>query len=322
MKKPFFINIIPSNDRQDDTTYFENVRKFIAQTKKDIFSYSLFTLGNNRIDPWILAQALMAEFKDFNALIAVNPFYQHPLQIIKKLSALQSLYSNRLALNLIPGSFENEMKAVNDLRTFEQKKNALLEFNSIIKGFLKNKNECSHSGEAYQLNSARIYPPLNNEEVKVFFSGMSLSDKEDGYFVQNIKPLKDMNKAPRNGTGLIMGVCARASTKEAITAIKKLYPDNRQGQMLFDLAVNNDNTPWNVWIKKKLEENSADSVDFNLQAMRNFWSPIPFIVGSYEEVAALFTSYMSLGHEFFILDFHPEDFSHVEECIKRIQTKS
>lgn len=323
-KKTFFINVIPSNDRQDDNAYIENVRDYANKIKKEFFSYSLITVGNNRVDPWVLAQALMSESIEFSPLIAVNPYYQHPLQIIKKISTLQTLYKNEMALNLIPGAFENEMKALNESTSFEQKQNRLHEFSMVLKGYLKDKKELSYQGKSYQLNSARIYPPLNDKKVNLFFSGMGQSENagnEDSYFVQNIKPLSEMIPASHKHQGLIMGICARPTTEQAFDDLKKLYPDNRQGQMLYEIAVHNDDTPWNVWIKKKLNEASMDSVDFNLRPIKNFWSPTPFIVGSYDEVTTTLMKYLDLGYEYFILDFHPEDFPHVEECIKRIQAK-
>lgn len=324
IKKPFFINVIPSNDRKDDNAYSENVRSYVKKIKKDVFSYSLLTVGNNRMDPWVLAQALMHESSEFNPLIAVNPYYQHPLHIIKKISALQNLYKNEIALNLIPGAFENEMKAMNVQSTFEQKQERLHEFSSILKGYFKNKQELSFEGPSYQLNSARIYPALKEKNVNMFFSGMGQSQRqgnEDSYFVQNIKPLSEMIPATKAHQGLILGICARATKAEALEALEQLYPDNRQGQMLYEIAVHNDDTPWNVWIKKKLENSSMESPDFNLRPMRNFWSPTPFIVGPYEEVTAILLDYLRLGYEFFIVDFHPEDLVHVEECIKKVKAK-
>lgn len=324
LKKPFFINVIPTNDRQEDSTYIENVRAYAKKINKSFFSYSLITVGNNRVDPWILAQTLMSGSVDFNPLIAVNPYYQHPLQIIKKISTLQSLYNNSIALNLIPGAFENEMKALNETTSFEQKQDRLHEFSTVLQGYFENKKELSYEGQNYQLNSARIYPPLKDNKVNIFFSGMGQCEREgneENYFVQNIKPLSEMLPATKAHQGLILGVCARARTEEAFLDLKKLYPDNRQGQMLYEIAVHNDDTPWNVWIKKKLTESSLESADFNLRPMKNFWSPTPFIVGSYEEVTSMLLKYLDLGYEFFILDFHPEDFQHAEECIKRVQAR-
>lgn len=323
-KKPFFINVIPTNDRQDNITYIESVRSFAKKIKKEYFSYSLITVGSNRLDPWVLAQALMNESEDFSPLIAVNSYYQHPLQIIKKISTLQALYKNEMAINLIPGAFENEMKALNEATTFDQKQKKLCEFSQVLRGYFKNKKELSFQGENYQLKSARIYPSLNEKDVKLFFSGMGQSEKEgsiDSYFVQNIKPLSEMFSVSYEHLGLIMGVCARSTSAQAFADFKELYPDNRKGQMLYEITIQNDNTPWNIWIKKKINEASIDSADFNLRPMRNFWSPTPFIVGSYDEVTAILMEYINLGYEFFILDFHPQDFPHVEECIKKIQSK-
>lgn len=321
-KAPFFINILPMNDRHEDTTYLDHARELVRKIKKGYFNYSLVTVGNSRIEPWTLAQALMHENEDFNPLIAVNAFYQHPLSIVKKISALQSIYKNRIALNFIPGSFQNEMKSLGDESTFLERLDVLHEFSAVIKGYIKNKNDLTLDGHHYQLSSARIFPVVTSA-VDLFFSGTALSSRpghEESYFVQNIKPINELYPAKLPHQGLVFGVCARETTQKAFDEFERLYPEDRKGQMLYELAVHNDDTPWNMWIKTKLNETSTRSIDFNLRAMRNFWSPAPFLVGSYDEVAGIVKQYINMGYKFFIIDFAPEDIEHIQVCIDKVRS--
>ena len=323
--QPFFINIIPTNDRLEDQNYIETATLVMRRTNPDYFSYSLLTLGHNRFEPWVLAQYLMHQSENFNPLIAVGPSGQHPVNIVKKIASLQTLFKNKIALNLVPGSFSKEMESVNDISSFEQKQNELHEFSSIIRGFLTNKNVMSYDGLDYQLKSTRIFPVIQNDAVKLFFSGMGQSQRsgnEDSYFIKNIKPLSELPRAEKKYSGLALGVCARSTAKEADEAMKMLYPENRKGQMLFDMVISNNETPWNEWIKKRVDSKVLDTNDFNLYPMKNFWSAAPFISGSYEEVVSLLVQYHQMGYDFFVMDFHPDDFKHVEECIKQFRLKS
>lgn len=311
----FFINIMPSNDKNDDENYITLVKNYVKKTKKNMFAYTLITLGNKRIEPWTLGQAMMNENQDFNPLIAVNPYLQHPIEIVKKIASLQLFYKNSIALNLIPGSFKQEMKSLSDQLDFEKKQVRLEEFHNVLQQFFKNKNKCTYDGQFYQLQDAKIYPELHDEKIGIFLSGMS--DKTlDGYYVNNIKPMDLMKKSIEKNSGLILGVCTRKTKAEAQEAMNKLYPEDRSGQMLFEMNLASDETSLSVLIKDLLKDDYNDAPDFNLRPMKCFKSKVPFIVGSYEEVAEMLKKYYNLGYGFFILDFHPEDFDHIQECMK------
>jgi alkanesulfonate monooxygenase len=127
--------------------------------------------------------------------------------------------------------------------------------------------------------------------------------------------MEDMTPAECKNSGLAVGICARKTSEEASEAIKVSFPDDRRGEMLFDMSLNNNQTPWNDWLRKNISKYETSN-SYCLRPMKNFWSAAPFISDSYENSARLLKQYESLGYSFFILDYHPDEAAHVAEVVK------
>lgn len=320
----FFVNVFPPNDRQKvDFNYSEIAKNVVTYSCELDFKYTLITTGDKRIDPWVLAQYCLNENEKFSPLIAVNPFYQHPVNIVKKIISLKLLHSNRLAINLVTGSFFGEMKALNDKLSFEERSSRLLDFFQAMNS-LVNKDQSAHAGPFYSTQPAEIFPKYNFDKFDFFVSGSQFAQMNSEnlvHFVQSIRPLNEMPKAVTKNMGLGVGICARETKEEALKEIKRIYPDDRKGEMLFNLSMANNSTPWNQWFRSYLEKNAHDNPDYFLKPMTNFWCSSPFLVGSYQEVAEKILAYGKLGYGFFILDFVPEEAEHIKICLDLVRKK-
>lgn len=317
-KETFFINIFPMNDRRTEMDFKAVAEQVVSFSVDMEFKYTLVTVGDKRLDPWAVAQYCMSKNPQFAPLIAVNPFYQHPVDIAKKITALEIMYPNSLAMNFVTGSFFGELKAVKDQLSFEERGNRLKEFFHVIQNLLVSKRPLTFLGQYYQLENADIYPKFSKGSFDSFVSGALLNDFKDqknAYFVKSIRPLKQMLPANAQHCGLGLGICARDTREEAIEAANKLFPEDRRGEMLFGFSIANNETPWNQWLKEYLKNENEDP-SFFLRPLKNFWSSTPYIVDSYQGVAQKLKGYSDLGYNFFVLDFLPEEANHVGRCLK------
>lgn len=321
MAETFFVNIYPTNDRRKNLDHKDLLKKVTTDSKLIGVNHTLVTVGDKRLDPWIVAQAGMQESESFSPLIATNPLYTHPIEAAKKIISLRSFFDNQVSLNIVSGSFFQEMKAMNDNLTFEERGERLMEFFHCLSSLLKT-GKINFDGKFFKLKGAEIHPQYNGPSIKYFVSGgltKDFKDNPDVYFVRNVKPLDDMQPADCKNSGLAVGICARKTSEEAQEAIKTSFPDDRRGEMLFDMSLNNNQTPWNDWLRKNILK-YENSHEYCLRPMRNFWSAAPFIADSYDRAASLLKKYESLGYSFFILDYHPDEAQHVAEVVKRFRS--
>lgn len=314
----FFINVAPSNDRRDQTHFTADLEKYIDRTKAEFFRYTLITAGDKRLDPWVVAQKAMGRNPEFNPMVAVNPLHQHPFHIVKKISSLQFLYKNKIALNLIPGSFPHEMQALNDTLGFSDRLKRLNELAELVNEYSDKKVTGSLEGDFYQVRDAKIFPSME-DSIDLFYSGVPEVKDDKGMLVKGIKPMDQMQPAQNKKQGLLLGICARSTEVLAAEAMETLFPEDRKGHMIFEMILESFESSWSSWIKSYLKSTSTDDSEFNLRPMKNYWSSAPFVVGDYDKVAGLLKKYTEMGYGFFVVDFHPQDFSHVEECLKRFR---
>lgn len=317
-KEVEFINIFPMNDRQQNMDYSKVAKEVIDYSVDIGFKYTLMTVGDKRIDPWIISQYCMQQDSRFSPLVAVNPFYQHPVTVVKNIISLKTLYPSKLAINLVTGSFFSEIRAVHDNLDFEERSRRLHEFYESLLA-LTDPQKSGFNGSYYHALAAEIFPKYTFGPMDFFLSGslaQELKPSEHSHFVRSIRPIEEMETAPTLTSGLSLGICARGTTEEALSEVDRIYPPDRRGEMLFSISISNKATPWNKWLKSYIENNKAEKNLYFLKPMKNFWSSAPYVVGSYEEVANRLKEYANLGYSFFILDFIPEEACHVKKCLE------
>jgi alkanesulfonate monooxygenase len=270
----------------------------------------------------VLAQWGMERNARFSPLIAVNPAYHHPLEFAKRLISLLHCYPNRIALNLVTGSFSSEMKAIGETLDFDLKMERLREYVEVLQTLLSG-SRVDFQGKFYQLSGAHVLSAIGRRSVDYFLSGSAAPRLSgflpDAYFVSNLRPRAELAQAPGKRAGLLLGIVARPGKAEAEAAVQSLYPPDRKGEMLFSIASSNNDSPWNQWLRDYLKNHPADDPDFHLGPMLRFQAPVPYLVGSYEEVAERLNSCVELGYGFFLVDFLPGEEDHVSECIRHVR---
>lgn len=294
-KRPFFLNAFPPHDRRERFDTTADLLRLGAEAKSGLFAHTLFTVGLKRLDPWVLAQRAMGSERELRPLIAVNPLLQKPQCVAGALSALADLYQRPLAVNLIAGSFYREHLALGDERSFQEKGEALRKFYHELKSLMD--------------------PGI---DLRYFVSGYGHEDfarEEDTFTVKSLRPLPLEEKlGPR--CGYLVGLCARETQEEARTAVRDLFPEDRYGKWMREMGQGNEMTPWNSFLREMARKGVNDH--YHLGPLESFWSPAPFVVGSYDDVAGVLSEYVKSGAGFFIVDFHPKDFSHVAEVLGRL----
>src|SRR5262245_49709649 len=155
MGRPFFVNIMPSSPASIAAAP-RATREYAQQSARAGFRHTLITVGDKRLDPWMVAQDAVAVAPGLSPLIAVNPLYQHPLHVAKKVTTWETYSSALLALNLVSGSFFSEMKALHDDLDFAARNRRLTEFTQVLAAALSTEHPLDFTGEFYTVTGASL----------------------------------------------------------------------------------------------------------------------------------------------------------------------
>lgn len=322
-----FINIHTPN-RSPSRSLNEIFAETLQATSTGFFFRTLLAHGHTRPDPWVLAQHGLGLSQAFRPIIALNPFYLHPITAALKLLTLEQIYGRMPSLNLITGSFGEERKAIGDLARLEDRHNRLKEYLQVLDELLRQEGKIDFEGEYYRfqgfLGFEKNQKDGPRQPLELFVSGSSPRGLDlSGFapwYVRNLRPedaLLDFNPSSGGKNGLALGICARPTRQEALSHLNTAYPANRQSEILFSLSLRNQDTPWNIFLREYLASgNSMDALDYNLGPLSRRQAFSPFLVGSYQEVSEQLLLLQTRGCRFILLEFPPGDLDHIAAVLK------
>src|SRR5262244_211389 len=125
----------------------------------------LIYTDNSIVDPWLVAQAVLAGTRQLSPLVAVQPVYMHPYSVAKMVASLGFLYHRRVYLNMVAGGFSNDLISLDDTTPHDRRYNRLVEYTEIIKRLLTAESAVSFDGDFYRIKNVKLSPHLAAELV-------------------------------------------------------------------------------------------------------------------------------------------------------------
>jgi len=134
----------------------------------------LIYTDNGLVDPWALAQAVIAHTERLAPLVAVQPIYMHPYSVAKLVATLGFLYGRRVYLNMVAGGFKNDLEALGDPTPHDERYARLVEYTTVIQQLLATPGPVSFEGRYHRMTNVRLTPALPAGLMPgVFVSGSS-----------------------------------------------------------------------------------------------------------------------------------------------------
>ena len=287
----------------------------------------LIYTDNSLIDPWLVAQLAVENTETFCPLVAVQPVYMHPYSVAKMITSFAYLYERRIWLNMVAGGFKNDLTALNDTTPHDRRYDRVREYTQIIWQLLEGKAPVTYEGEFYRVEKLRLTPPL----PAPLFPGLLISGSSDAGLataaairaipVKYPKPPREYeNEAPvAGGAGVRVGIITRANEDEAWTLARQRFPEDRRGQLAHQLAMKTSDSAWHQDLSERAPQTENDP--YWLVPFQNYKTFCPYLVGSYERVAAELRRYIASGHTTFILDIPPDEdeLAHTMVAFRRAQ---
>lgn len=261
---------------------------------------------NSQLDPWLVAQIIVEHTSALCPLVAIQPIYMHPYSVAKMVASIGELYGRRVYLNMVAGGFKNDLLALNDTTPHDERYARLLEYTTIIKQLLTG-DAVSFSGAYYHVDKLKLTPAVSPELFPgIFVSGSSEAGlgaaQTLGATAVKYPKAADEEAVPPLGIpfGIRVGIIASGDEAEAWAEAHARFPEDRRGQLTRQLATKTSDSSWH----KQLADLGAQTAGspYWLVPFENYKTMCPYLVGSYDRVAAEIGRYMSLGYRTFILD--------------------
>jgi alkanesulfonate monooxygenase len=263
---------------------------------------------NRQLDPWLVSRVIVDATERLCPLVAVQPAYCHPYTVAKTIASFGFLYERRVYLNMVAGGFVNDMAALNDTTPHDDRYVRLVEYTKIVQNLLRGEEPVTFEGRYYKVANLKMTPPLARElEPPIFVSGSSEAGRAaarelDATAIEY--PTPDAPAAPYDGRlsrGIRIGIIARNEEARAWASARARFPEDRKGQLTRQLATKVSDSRWHGQLSEVADEQQGTSV-YWMVPFQNYKAMCPYLVGSYERVAAELGRYVERGYTTFILD--------------------
>lgn len=280
-------------------------------------------------DPWVLAMRILQITERLIPLIATQPYSLPPFTTAKMIKTISDVYNRKVSLNLITGVQENELLSLRESIMPEIKYKRLEEYTLILKSLLTSDLPIDFNGFHYKydkLSTSTLVPKEFMPEL--FIAGSSnesirIANLHANTVLSRPKPLKlykqeYLNLISKNVSNIAIriSIIVRETKEEAWEVALNKYPQNKFGEYLVkkrvgilshnsksmaELALSNDLYDDVFWMGAYLSGNSFD----------------PFLVGSYDEVAAYLNGYIKEGVNTMLFGHltEEEDFQHLRRTL-------
>jgi alkanesulfonate monooxygenase len=317
----------PQSSAVERKSYLRNVID-VARWSEDAGCEGILVYTDNSlVDPWMVTQAIIENTTRLCPLVAVQPAYMHPYWVAKKVSTLAYFYGRRIYLNMLAGGFKNDLAALNDTTPHDKRYARLVEYTTIIQELCKGSGPVNYRGEFYTVANLRMSPPVPPE----LFPGALVSGSSEAglsaaaalgavavKYPQPAEAESDCNDSP-TPFGVRVGIVARASEDDAWEVAQARFPGDRKGQMTHQLAMKTSDSSWHKQLSQMVVNPKTAEGPYWLWPFENYKTFCPYLVGSYERVAAELAKYIARGYLTFILDIPPteEELAHINLVLGR-----
>jgi alkanesulfonate monooxygenase len=253
------LRIFPAISRnRDPSRYVDELMRVAQFSDRNGFEGILLFSGNDVfVEPWSMAQHILAHTEQSSPLIAVNPIYMHPFTVAKIVSSFALLYRRRVYLNMITGTATSDLRGLGD--------------------------------QYYVTNDLQLRPRLPAALMPEFLiAGQSddahrVSTKTDCLMMQMLPPNLDKGiSAP----GLNFGIFAREERDQARRAAKLRFRDSTDNREMLKLTMENTDSVWKRRLSKAGQTSELHENGYWLLPFLTFQADCPYLVGSYAEIGA------------------------------------
>jgi alkanesulfonate monooxygenase len=318
----------PQSKDVDQREYLRRVERVARWSDEAGYKGILVYTDNGIVDPWLTSQVILQSTESLCPLIAIQPIYMHPYTAAKMVSTYAYLHGRRIYLNMLAGGFKNDLAALNDQTPHDERYDRTVEYTQIMKRLLSEPDGITFDGRYYTVTNLKLTPQLPAE----LFPGILISGSSDAgraaakaigaTAVKYPKPPGEDVEGEGVDSGVRVGIIAREDATDAWRVALERFPEDRRGQITHALAMKVSDSEWHKQLSELGERPVDQENPYWLGPFKNYNTFCPYLVGSYDAVAAELRRYMGQGYGTFILDIPPsdEEIAHTAVAFERAQS--
>ena len=317
----------------------ENLTALVRSAEDLGFEAALTPTGSHCEDSWLATAALAQHSRRLKFLVAFRPGVLSPTLAAQQVSTYQRFTGNRLALNIVTGGDDLEMRRYGDGIDKAARYRRTGEFLAVVRGAWSNPEFTFH-GEFYDVEAARMAYPVVTLPT-IYFGGSSpeaievAAEHADVYLTWGEPPEQVAEKiervraaAAKRGRelkfGLRLHTVARADEEQAW---------QRADELIAGLSAEEVRRAHERYLASGSEGQrrmaaltTGELVDArSLEVHPGLWAGPSLLrdgagtaaIGSYQQVADVFAEYAGLGISEFVLSGYPQadEIRHVGEGV-------
>ena len=339
MSYPFRVyGLIPGIDRFTYTHRDEYLRAVIDIARlADEYHYtgSLIHYNHLVINPWIISSIIVQQTTHHIPLIALQPASMPPLTVAKMIESVAFLFGRAVSLNIVAGAARAELEAIGDTVDHDQRYERMREYIEIIR-LLCTQENVTYRGKYYVVKDLRLKPGIPaNLLPRIFVAGSSPAGIQVALDVADVvvthpQPAAlfkqhqvDQIQTTHVNLGIRLGIIARATATDAWSEATQRFPPSRKGGIRTMMQKSSESQ----WIKDLAHLASEGEIYdevFWMGAYHSGSANCPYLVGSYDQVAAYLGRYLALGVQDVLVDgpLTRDEFYHTDQAFQRIVTPS
>lgn len=313
-----------ASSQRDPRQYHRDVVDLAGWTESHQLLGLLIYADNQQADPWWVGQIIIDHSDRLIPLIAVQPVYQHPFMVANRVAWLAATRARRVHLNMVTGGFPGHLGALCDplADDHDARYARLVEHATVIHALLTSAMPVDFAGRYVALNGATLGVEMPPGLLPSYYvAGSSEASAAAAEVIGAVRlihpgpPGQHIGEEARHsaGAGVSFGIITRESSEAAWREAHARFPANPMGERIQDMAARRSTSVWYRSLSRRARTSDTDRSPYWLVPLRTYRTFCPYLVGSYEEIAAYLARYHEDGIRTLILDTpdSEEDLDHI-----------
>jgi alkanesulfonate monooxygenase len=316
------LRIFPAIPRNPNPAkYVDELMRIARFSELNGFAGILLFTGNDiLVEPWSMAQHILAHTSRSSPLIAVNPIYMHPFTVAKLVSSFALLYQRKVYLNMVTGTAMSDLHGLGEQPSHEERYSRLGEFIHVVRQLLSGPRPVNFTGKFYATSNLQLRPGLPAALMPEFLIAGQSDDaqrisKEMGCLMMQMLPpnLEEGISAP----GVNFGIFARPKRDQARREAKLLFKDSVENRELLKYTMENTDSVWKRRLNEAGQTGELHENGYWLLPFLTYQADCPYLVGSYAEIGAKLRRFAEKNVGTIILDVvaDEEELRHVRKAL-------